>query len=206
MTYIYTYTKRPYISTKPTKQNTHHSSTNKISPLRFVVLIQSHRCNSTGMFPSSVPLAVATASATAEAKAKSSSKDGSDDVGPATALEKKWSKRRISRSSGFFVTFLLVGCWLLMYLFCLPLMATFFSVKVCVFCWGEGHSKSSQVVLGNHFNTSRYDSIIQHLRQMIRFQLKHLPLEMPMFYPCSTAKQLLRKNTKSQFLPCVVIS
>ena len=111
MTYIYTYTKRPYISTKPTKQNTHHSSTNKISPLRFVVLIQSHRCNSTGMFPSSVPLAVATASATAEAKAKSSSKDGSDDVGPATALEKKWSKRRISRSSGFFVTFF-VG-WLL---------------------------------------------------------------------------------------------
>ena len=84
----------------------------------------------------------------------------------------------------FLVGWLVVVGWLLVvdvFVFSLPLMATFFSVKVCVFRWGEGHSKSSQVVLGNHFNTSRYDSIIQHLRRMIRFQLKHLPLEMPMF-------------------------
>ena len=59
------------------------------------------------------------------------------------------------------VGWLVVGCYVVdVFFFGLPLMATFFSVKVCVFCWGEGHSKSSQVVLRNHFNTSRHDSII----------------------------------------------
>ena len=156
---------------KTTKQNTHHSTQTKF-PLRFCLNtkapLQLHR---------HVPFL----------RAAGRRHSFGHGRGKGQEQLQEWQRRRGSRHGigeevvqasdlkkfgcfFFFVTFfvgwlLLVGCWLLMYLFCLPLMATFFSVKVCVFCWGEGHSKSSQVVLGNHFNTSRHESIIQHLRQ-----------------------------------------
>ena len=100
--------------------------------------------------------AVATASATAEAKAKSSSKEGSDDVGPATAL-KKWSKRRISTcSDGYFLRcfrWLWVVGWVF---FGVCLKAT--CLVRCVFCFG-GEGKMTECCT-LYKNVSKTDTIM----------------------------------------------